>query len=87
MNSSLADVKKSLKQVVDAGKNAEVSIEEFGEGYNVYFTIFSGEGKVIEGFTMSDEEKKSQAISRAKRIEDSINKLGVPIKNLGITTW
>jgi hypothetical protein len=88
MTTTLSDVKKSLKGF-ESVRLVNVSLEEFGEGYNVYVDVYAVDingKKKLEAFTMAEEEKKSKAKARAKRIVESLEKNNVKALYLGIAT-
>lgn len=83
---TLAEVKKEMKAMYNVSKIV-VWLEEFGEGYNVYSTVYHYDkwyNEEREHYDLAEEEKKSKAEARAKRVVESLKKQGYKAEYEGI---
>lgn len=83
---TLPELKKELKKMYSV-KKVNIWLEEYGEGFNVYSGVEfldSHLNRDNEFFDLSEEEKKSKAEARAKRVTEALTKAGYEVEYEGV---
>lgn len=77
MISTLSEVKKEIKNLDVTF--IELTMDAFGEGYNVHAMVAYSKNRRTKYFTLSEEEKIYQGNARRKRVKESLEKQGYTV--------
>ncbi|GAB6253532.1 hypothetical protein BCSAG_48500 [Bacillus cereus] len=77
MVNTLTEVKKEIKSLDVT--YIELTMDAFGEGYNVHATVSHAKNRRTKYFTLSEEEKIYQGEARRKRVKESLEKQGYKV--------